>query len=256
MGKPKELWKALKALGLNSKQKSNGKVTLKNSADNLTSKHALVAQIFSKFFANLAGKLLKLLPAPMKKYGYESVDTFYKNKIPSSTSFHLVEVDQDYITNVLQNLSISKAPGIDNIPALFLHDGVSVLCKPITQLVNLSISVAEFPNKCKVAKVKPLFKKGSKIEPQNYRPISLLSVKSKVFEQVIHEQTQKFLENHNLFSKFQSGFRKNHSTDTCLSYLSDKIATGFDQGNDRPPEGFRYLRSQYFTSENESSVLL
>ena len=196
----------------------------------MTSKLASVAQIFSKFFANLAGKLLKLLPAPMKKYGYESVDTFYKNKIPSGTSFHLVEVDQDYITNVLQNLSISKAPGIDNIPALFLHDGVSVLCKPITQLVNLSISVAEFPNKCKVAKVKPLFKKGSKIEPQNYRPISLLPVMSKVFEQVIHEQTQTFLENHNLFLKFPSGFRKKHSTDTCLSYLWDKIATGFDQG--------------------------
>ena len=73
--------------------------------------------------------------------------------------------------------------------------------------------------------MKPLFKKGSKTDPKNYHPISLLPLLSKV-----HERTMEFLYKHNILRKFQSGFRKNHSTDCYLSYLTDKISKGFDFG--------------------------
>ena len=53
---------------------------------------------------------------------------------------------------------------------------------------------------------------------------------SKLIEIIIHEQTQKYLSNQNILFKYLSGFRTNHSTDTCLSYLNDKILSGFDQG--------------------------
>ena len=53
---------------------------------------------------------------------------------------------------------------------------------------------------------------------------------SKLIEKIIHEQTQKYLSAHNILHKYQSGFRTNHSTDTCLSYLNDKILQGFNQG--------------------------
>ena len=53
---------------------------------------------------------------------------------------------------------------------------------------------------------------------------------SKVLERIVHEQTMEFLDKHNILYKFQSGFRKNHSTDFCLSYLTDKISKGFDSG--------------------------
>ena len=53
---------------------------------------------------------------------------------------------------------------------------------------------------------------------------------SKLIEKIIHEQTQKYLSDHNILYKYQSGFRTNHSTDTCLSYLNDKILKGFDEG--------------------------
>ena len=68
------------------------------------------------------------------------------------------------------------------------------------------------------------------MDPKNYRPISLLPILSKVFERVVHDQTQAFLEGNKLFYEFQSGFRKNHSTNFCLSYLNDKITRGFDSG--------------------------
>ena len=101
---------------------------------------------------------------------------------------------------------------------------------PITQICNLSIKLSHFPKDCKVAKLKPLYKKGTKTDPKNFRPISLLPIVSKIFEKVIHEQTMEYLTDNNILYKYQSGFRKNHSTDTSLSYLTNKIMTGFDSG--------------------------
>ena len=76
----------------------------------------------------------------------------------------------------------------------------------------------------------PLFKKGSKTYPSNYRPISLLPLLSKAFERVVFDQTEEFLSLNKILYDYQSGFRKNHSTDTCLSFLNDKILKGFDDG--------------------------
>ena len=92
------------------------------------------------------------------------------------------------------------------------------------------MTLGSFPDPCKIAKVKPLFKKGSKTDPSNYRPISLLPLLSKVFERVVLNQTEEFLSLNKVLCDYQSGFRKNHSTDTCLSFLNDKILKDFDDG--------------------------
>ena len=68
--------------------------------------------------------------------------------------------------------------------------------------------------------------KGTKTEAKNYRPISLSSLISKVIEKSIHDQTQNYLQRNGLLYIYQSGFRTNHSTDTCLSRLTDMISNG------------------------------
>jgi len=130
----------------------------------------------------------------------------------------------------LNDINTTKAAGIDNLSGRFLKDGSKILSVPIAQICNLSIKLSLVPDACKVSKLKPLYKKGSKTEPKNYRPISLLPLISKVLEKVIHDQTMKFVTEKNILYKFQSGFRKFHSTDSCLSFLQDKIAKGFDSG--------------------------
>ena len=132
--------------------------------------------------------------------------------------------------NILKSLDVTKSAGIDNIMAIFLKDGAEFLASPIAQLCNLSISTCIFPDNCKFAKLLPLYKKGSKTNPKNYRPISLLPLISKIIEKVIHDQTQSFLDKNNILYSFQSGFRKKYSTDSCLSFLNDKISKGFDSG--------------------------
>ena len=78
--------------------------------------------------------------------------------------------------------------------------------------------------------MKPLYKKGSALEPTNYRPISLLPLLSKLFEKIIHIQTQDYLDQNNILYKYQSGFSTKHSTDTCLSLLNGKVLAGIDNG--------------------------
>ena len=69
---------------------------------------------------------------------------------------------------------------------------------------------------------------GSATLPKNYHSVSLLPLISKIIAKVIHDQTQTFLDENKILYRFQSGFRKHFSTDSCLSCLKNKIATGFE----------------------------
>ena len=145
-------------------------------------------------------------------------------------SFNLVTVSENTILTIFKNTKVSKAAGLDNLFGRFLKDGAKVLAKPVTELCNLSITSGKFPDSCKIAKLKPIYKKSSLTEASNYRSISLLPLISKVIEKVIHDQTSTFLNSRNLLYNYQSGFCKNHSTDFCLSFLNDKILKSFNQG--------------------------
>ena len=126
-------------------------------------------------------------------------------------------VQSNAISNLLKACNTNKAAGIDDVSDRFLKDGTDVLAIPITQICNLSVKLSHFPED----------KKSTKTDPKNFRPISLPSIVSKIFEKVIYDQTMEYITDNNILFKYQSGFRKNHSTDTSLSYLTDKILTGF-----------------------------
>ena len=94
---------------------------------------------------------------------------------------------------ILKEFKTSKATGIDNLAVRFLKDGSNILCTPIAKICNISIKLASFPDKCKIANIKPLYKKGLKTDPKSFRPISLLPLISKIIARIIHDQTMNFL---------------------------------------------------------------
>ena len=94
---------------------------------------------------------------------------------------------------ILKEFKTSKATGIDNLAVRVLKDGSNILCTPIAKICNISIKLASFPDKCKIAKIKPLYKKGLKTDPKSFRPISLLPLISKIIARIIHDQTMNFL---------------------------------------------------------------
>ena len=76
-------------------------------------------------------------------------------------------ITEGYLFNILKDVEVTKTPEIDQTSGKFLKDGARILAKPISELCNLSMTLGSFPDACKIAKVKPLFKKGSKTDPSN-----------------------------------------------------------------------------------------
>ena len=148
---------------------------------------------------------------------------FYNPRNLEENPFHFTKVSENIISDFLKETKTNKTTGIDDLSGRFLKDGSKVLATPIVQICNLSIKLSTVPDECKIAKLKPLYKKGKKTDPKNYRPISLLPVISKILEKVIHDQTMESVTKKNVLYKFQLGFRKFHSTDFCLSYLQDTV---------------------------------
>ena len=218
--KPKELWKTLKSLGLPDKISSCEVSVLKV---NKTVQHDknLVFSRFKYYASNRAGHLLKKLHKSPNKF---TLNTVFQNDkgIIQSDSFNLATVSENTLLTISKNTKVSKAAGLDNLSGRFLKDGAKVFAKPITDLCNLSITSGKFPDSCKIAKLKPIYKKVFLTEASNYRSTSLLLLISKVIEKVIHDQTSASLNSRNLLYNYQSGFRKNHSTEYCLSFLNEK----------------------------------
>ena len=101
----------------------------------------------------------------------------------------------------------------------------------LSRSCECSITTGSIPDDLKMARIVPLYKKNSKTHVGNYRPISVLSVISKVFEKVVFMQLSDYLSENRLLYEFQSGFRSSYSTDTCLIHLTDYIKLENDKGN-------------------------
>jgi len=96
-------------------------------------------------------------------------------------------------------------------------------------IFNLSFNCGEVPQSLKIAKVVPLYKKGDKDNPGNYRPISLLSIFAKMLEKLMYRRLYNYLHKQNILYKYQFGFRKGYSTSLALTELLDTLYTHRDQ---------------------------
>ena len=129
----------------------------------------------------------------------------------------------------LASLRPRCTPGLDEIPSSALITGRSVICYPLSSILNSSISSSVFPSSWKCAWVKPLHKGGDRTSPSNYRPISLLPVSSKLLEKCVQQQLSSHLVQNDLLFPCQSGFRPMHSTQTLLLHCLDDWYKALDR---------------------------
>ena len=124
---------------------------------------------------------------------------------------------------MIKNVKLSKSKGHDGISSEVLKLISNNISSSITFIINQTLTTGIFPDKLKIAKVVPIFKKDSNKEFQNYRPISVLPVISKIFESVIHDQLNEYFINNKLFCAQQYGFMKNASTELASLELIDRL---------------------------------
>ncbi len=137
-------------------------------------------------------------------------------------------IDVSGVEKLLSNIDASKAVGPDGIPPWFLKMTASQLAPLLCDMFQTSIDTGEVPEDWKTADIAPIFKKGDRAEPANYRPVSLTSVICKLLEHIIHSHIMKFFELNNILSDNQHGFRAKRSTETQLILTIDDLAKALD----------------------------
>ncbi len=145
-----------------------------------------VTNKFNSFFSLIANSLVDKLPLSKGNYGIYFVKRFYSKQGELPNSFYFAKVSVNQIIKMLEELQVSKSTGLDDIPARFLRDAADIIAPTITFIVNLSLKNYIFPSDMKLAKIIPLFKKGNRYDPGNYRPISFHSVASKILERIVY----------------------------------------------------------------------
>lgn len=223
---PRTIWKIFRDLGASSKTKLKDPLLGINDNGQTISDDSGIANVFNKYFVNIASQLKE----PAEYSDFENIKEFVNSKVPYDTFFSIPEISFSFVRNFLSKLDITKATGLDCIGPRLLKIAPDVLCSSITLIVNKSIKSGIFPKVWKEAKVYPIFKSGHKDEVNNYRPISILPTLSKIIEKWIHTKLMTFLNNFNLLHKNQSGFRGGHSTESALILMIDSWLKAINDG--------------------------
>ena len=149
---------------------------------------------------------------------------------PVSTSFEFQDIRIEELRSAIKNLKMSKSPGLDKISAKLLIEAGDTITPSLVLLFNLSLNTGIFPDDWKFAKVTPIYKSGEKSDCGNYRPISVIYTIAKIFEKLVYKQIITYLDENNIISKNQSGFRSLHSTETALLSCTNQWLVNMDQG--------------------------
>ena len=231
----RKVWKTIKPYfsnkGLNSK-----KLLLKEKG-NLVSAEKELATIMNNFYINIAKDLelkkdskgkLNNLEDILKAYESRLSIEKIKKAIKTTEKFSFHNLKDDEVQKIIMNLDGSKATPVGDIPTDMLKQAIDIHLLIMTQIINMSIDNNCYPEDLKLAEVSPVFKKKDDLNKENYRPISVLSHVSKVFERVMYQQIEDFMKDK--LSNLLIGFRKNHNTQHCLTNLLERWKKTLDKG--------------------------
>nr|XP_047138231.1 uncharacterized protein LOC124814487 [Hydra vulgaris] len=183
-------------------------------------------------------KKIKNLVRKKRSLCFQSVFVKENQDLPyfSNKTSHLFECDwdqelkEDIIFNYLLELNENKSLGCDNISPYVLKHCAEGLSKPLSLIFKKSIHSGELPELWKSANITPLFKKGDKKDPLNYRPISLTLIPSKIIEKIIRKKLIVYITENNLLTSQQHGFIQNKGCLTNLLETFDIITTEIENG--------------------------
>ena len=219
----KQLWLNLNKIFSCKKPKSQTVITSLTVPGGVVTDTKDVCNSLNKYFSSVGDKLVQVL---------EKCDPrdFVRYCAPTnSASMFCTPTDPFEVHKVLMSFKSNKSPGADDISPKILKEISFDIIGPLAHIFNLSFISGTVPDSLKLAKVIPVFKKGDRTQPGNYRPISLLTVFDKILEKLMCKRLCNFLELHHILYDFQFGFRKHHSTALALMEVLDNIYEQLDK---------------------------
>ena len=168
------MWKTLSHI-LNKNKKKNISINSLIIDQKQLSNQLDITKGLNNFFCHVAEKLASQLENTSNEY-----KTYFKQ--PANQSIYLYNVKEKELINQIKQLDSKKSSGHDGFTAKFLKLSTMIVAEPLTHIFNTSINTGHYPDELKIAKCIPIFKKGKKSDPSNYRPISILSTVNKLLE--------------------------------------------------------------------------
>ena len=226
---PKAFWKTMNKI-LPGRKKKHASSTINANGSLIVDKFQ-IANAFNSYFTGTVKHLIQSFGSSFLATGqssYACSDMFSVNS--PINLFKFTSVSEQFTLSQLRKSKINKATGLDQIPARLMKDSAALICIPLTKIINISLESGHIPSEWKIARVIPLFKSGKAVDLDNYRPISVLPVASKILERAVHVQLYAYLTDKNYLSPYQCGFRKKHSTETDVIYFTDSVRRNIDQG--------------------------
>ena len=207
---------------IRSKQRTKDNVgPLKDSIGRIITDDREAANILNEYFSSVfTTEDCAHIPVPGK--------LFQKNIEEGLIS---VEITEEMVSEKLQKININKCPGVDEIHPKMLLELKAYLVKPLTSIFKTSLEQGIVPLDWKDAGIVPLFKKGKRDDPKNYRPISLTSIIGKILESIIKDSMLEHLEQHKLIRDSQHGFTRGRSCLTNLIDFMEVVTSMLDEGD-------------------------
>ena len=241
----RKTWDGIKSL-VTLKPKAQTVVNSIVTPKGVISSNRDIAEEFNNFFSSVGSTISSKIPGCKSNF-----KDFLGDKVMNS--FFLRYTDEDEILKIIKNLKSNKSSGPNSIPIHILKFYADIFCKPISKLVNLSFSQGVFPESLKLAKVIPIFKKNDPQICSNYRPISLLSIFSKIYEKCMHSRLYSFFTKYDLIFSRQFGFRHKYSTGHALLSLIELIKHHIE--NDKIVSGIFIDLEKAFDTVNHKILL-
>jgi hypothetical protein len=182
-----------------------------------------IAEAFNKYFSSIIGLINgnnSDNPRHDTLFTYSYLDLDNRNHHPPLV---FKPFSTQEIISIIQSLKTKDSFGYDEISTKLLKISASYISSPLTYICNKAISAGIFPDRLKYSIIKPIYKKGDKSDPSNYRPISMLTSFSKVLEKALYRRLIEHIDNNNILNEQQFGFRKRLSTEDAIFKLTHEV---------------------------------
>ena len=216
----KKTWKGIKQIISIKSQMNNVPPKIKKEQIEITDSDQ-IANAFNEYFANIGTGFADEIPKVDK-----SPFDYLMSRL--TESFYISPVSTFEIEEEITRLHCNKSSGPFSTSISILKKLKFVISKPLEILFNFSFNSGIVPENFKLARVVPVFKSGTQSNMGNYRPISLLSVFSKLLEKLMYNRLIDFIRKKSILYPKQFGFREQHSTDHALLSIVDKIQNSID----------------------------
>lgn len=218
--KQKEIWKIINES--TNRKKHNETIQLKIGSARITDPQA-ITESFATYFTSIVDE--KIL-----QHFHDNMSQGPTLPPMLSKSIFMKPVTHEEISSIIKSLKNKKSTGFDGVPVKVLKAVSDEIKHPLQTLANKTISSGVFPSILKIARVVPVFKKGDPLCRENYRPISILSTFSKIFERVLYNRLMEFLIAYHIIRDDQHGFRTGRSTETATFELMEFVHKELEKG--------------------------